>query len=350
MTTSVRQAFRDQARYCEALGSPFTARVCRLCAERLDDSIPVARTILGWRGDPTAHGDSVPLRLAGALHYLARGADARGLGQLYPPAPAGDDTLWPAIRAALVEHEDLIRGYLDSAPQTNEVMRSAALLPGLLEVAARTRLPLALYEIGASAGLNLILDRYRYRFGSATWGDARARVLLEPQWRGPPPQTEAPWGIASRQGVDLNPVDITSPEARDRLLSYVWPDQRERFDRLERAMAAWLAAPEPIARGDAAAWLEDSSLRQALPGVARALFHSVAWSYFPDAVQQRIEALLRDAGAHATAMAPLAWLRFELAEQRAELRLTLWPGGDDELLARAHPHGSMVEWRPDPRR
>lgn len=350
MTTSVRQAFLDQARYCEALGSPFTARVCRLCAEHLDDRVPVARAILGWRGDPTAHGDSVPLRLAGALHALARGADARGLGRLYPPAPATDDALWPAIRAALVAHEDVVRSYLETAPQTNEVMRSAALLPGLLEVAARTRLALALYEIGASAGLNLILDRYRYRFGDAAWGDPQAVVLLEPQWRGPLPPTDAPWSVASRQGVDLNPVDITSAEARNRLLSYVWPDQRERFERLERAMATWLAAPQPVARGDAADWLEVSSLRRAQAGVARVLFHSVAWSYFPDAVQRRIEALLREAGARATAAAPLAWLRFELTSQRAELRLTLWPGGTDELLARAHPHGSAVEWRAERRR
>lgn len=345
MPTPVQQAFLDQARHCDNLGSPFTARVCRLCAERLSNDIPVAASILAWPGDPSVLGDSVPLRLTGALHFLARSGKAGALATVYPPASASDAQLWDAIRDSLIEQEAVIRSYLESAPQTNEVMRSSALLPGLLEVAQRTALPLVLYEIGASAGLNLILDRYRYRFGEAAWGDDRALLLIEPQWQGAAPPTRAPLRIVSRQGVDLRPVDLAQPASRERLLSYVWPDQRDRLERVSKAISTWLTDPQAIAAGDAADWLERSSLRDAKPGTTRVLFHSAVWGYFPDATKRRIEDLMRQCSGRANAATPLAWLRFELTTKLAELRLTLWPGGEDRLLALAHPHGATVQWK-----
>ena len=344
MSMTVREAFRDQARWCDQLGSPFTARVCRLCAERLSAAIPVATRILDWPGDPSVKADSVPLRLAGALHFLARTGKAPALRAVYPPEAANDEELWAAISLALGEHEDLVRSYLATAPQTNEVMRSAALLPGLLRVAELTGLPLELYEIGASAGLNLILDRYRYQFGSATWGDAGSSLLIKPQWNGAAPAVNASLVIRSRHGVDLNPIDLRDQAARQRLLSYVWADQAERLQRLNAAMALWLSDPSPVESADAAQWLEQSSITQATPGVTRVLVHSVTWSYFPETTRQRIARLLRACGGQANQQAPLAWLRFELSTGPAELRLSLWPGDEDVLLATGHPHGTTMGW------
>jgi hypothetical protein len=344
MSTIVREAFRDQARWCDQLGSPFTARVCRLCAEHLDASDPVAARLLGWQGDPSAKADALPLRLAGALHFLARSARSSALRAVYPPNVATDDELWRAIAGALGEHAAFIGSHLDSPPQTNETMRSAALLPGLLTIAARTGRPLELYEIGASAGLNLVLDRYRYRLGDASWGVAESPVEIAPRWQGSLAAIDTPLRIAARQGVDLNPIDLRDAAARERLLSYVWADQADRLQRLEAATALWLRDPPRIERGDAAEWLERSTLTQARAGVARVLFHSITWHYLPAATRDRITRLLDELGARASVEAPLAWLRFELATDAAELRLSQWPGARDQLLATGHPHGTAVRW------
>lgn len=344
MSSKVREAFADQAKWCDQLGSPFTARVCRLCAQRLAAESPIAASILDWAGDPSAKADSLPLRVAGALHYLARSGQASALNAAYPPNATDDDELWAAIAAALMQHESVWRTYLASAPQTNEVMRSAALLPGLLKVAELTRLPLEVYEIGASAGLNLILDRYRYEFGDAGWGDAAAPIRLKPQWQGATPPVDVALNIRSRQGVDLNPIDLRDAAARERLLSYVWPDQAERLQRLNAAMSLWLRDPPLIARDDAAAWLEHSSITRATGGVTRVLFHSVTWSYLPIASQQRIAQLMQNCGEQATGNGPLAWLYFELSAAGAELRLRLWPRDEDVVLATGHPHGSIIRW------
>ncbi|MDB6060112.1 MAG: hypothetical protein JWM78_215 [Verrucomicrobiaceae bacterium] len=344
MSTIVREAFNNQAKWCDKLGSPFTARVCRLIAENLRTDIPVAATILNWPGDPSAKADSLPLRVAGALHYVARNKKSSSLGNVYPPHAANDDSLWLSIRTALIECDEIIREYLAGPPQTNEVMRSAALLPGLLKIAAITGLPLALYEIGASAGLNLILDRYRYQFGAAKWGDSKSPVLIKPQWQGAAPLVETVLNIESREGVDINPIDLKNEAARLRLLSYVWADQTDRLQRLDAAISLWLRDPPTIECADAAQWLERAQFMQPRIGSTRVLFHSITWSYFPETTKQHIEKLLQASGAQASAEAPLAWLRFELAARATELKLTLWPHGEEILLASGHPHGSTIQW------
>lgn len=171
----VRQAFLDQAKYCDALGSPFTARICRLHAERLAAGSAVADHILNWPGNPAASADSVPLRIAGTLHALVLEGRDSLLSIAYPPDQTDDEALWIAITHAFEIHADFILDRLRSAPQTNEVRRSGALLPGFLTLAQMYGKPLVLSEVGASAGLNLQWDRYRYKLGDATWGDPEHR-------------------------------------------------------------------------------------------------------------------------------------------------------------------------------
>lgn len=337
----------EQVKWCEQLNSPFTARICRLFAERLSASIPSGAAILDWSGNPSSTAGGLPLRVTGALHYLARSGTAPELACRYPPHAHDDDKLWSAVERALVEHEPVIRNYLDSAPQTNEVMRSAVLLPGLLGIAELTRTDLHLYEIGASAGLNLIPDRYRYRFGNAEWGDPASPVLLNPEWRGKPPRITARLRIGSRAGVDLNPIDVRDAAARDRLLSYVWADQTERLRRLEAALSLAAKDPPVIERADAADWIERQVPLRADCDGTRVVFHSITWNYLSVAAQSRIKQHLEECGSKATPRSPFAWLRYELepALNTATLRLVLWPTGEDRLLATAHPHGAIIEWK-----
>lgn len=339
---AVRAAFADQARWCEGLGSPFTALLCRLFAARLDRSTEIGRRVLDWPGRPDSRHDAVPLRLCGGLHALVRGGKAPGLAALYPPAPLPEEeALWRALRETLGDPR-LLR-WLESPPQTNEVGRSALLMSGLLALAARHPGPMALLELGASAGLNLNLDLYAYRLGGLEAGAAGSGLRLEPEWEGPaPPAAEV--RIAARRGVDLEPVDAVREGAR--LLAYVWPDQPARLARIAAALEIAARHPVEVARGDAAGWLEARLAEAPSPGATRVVLHSVAWQYFPAEAQARCEAALAAAAAAASEAQPLAWLRFELrpGEEAHSLRLRSWPGGEERLLAWGQAHGRRVRW------
>lgn len=341
---AARAAFAEQAMWCERLGSPFMARLCGLLGRRLDRRSGTGKRILSWPGDPSPSSDVLPLRLCGGLHALVRAGRLPELARLYPPNPApADDLLWPAIAAAILDADDALGRWLDLPPQTNEVGRSAVLMAGLMTIVADTKLPLRLFELGSSAGLNLLLDRYGYVLGGIRAGAAASPLQLAPRWRGPPPP-EAPVEILSRSGVDLRPVDLRNEG--EKLLAYVWPDQLERLARLEGAIAIAAADPPPVTEGDAAEWLERVLPAAPVPGAVRVVMHSIAFQYFPAATQQSIAALIERCGAAADEEGPLAWLRYEQqpGEEQASLRVRLWPGGEDRLLAWCHPHGATVDW------
>jgi hypothetical protein len=341
---AVPAAFRQQIDWCDRLGSPFTARLLERLLRDIDDGGPAAALVAGWPGDPVA--DALPLRLAGALHALVLAGTAPDLASCYPPRAAdGPDLLGPALRGAVTEHAGFLRGFLASPPQTNEVGRAAVLLGGFLQVAAATGLPLSLLEIGASAGLNLVWDRYRYRLGSADWGDPHSRVLLAPEWRGSLPPLDAPVIVAERAACDVAPIDLEDEAQRLRLRAYVWADQVERLARLDGAVAVARRAGHRVEAADAATWLR-AKLARLPAGRATVLFHSIMWTYLSAPDRAAIAETAARAGEAATAAAPFAWLRFELQHPDAppELRLTLWPGHGETCLARAHPHGSRVTW------
>lgn len=134
---TIRAAFLGQAKACDALGSPFTARLCRATAAHLTPETAVGQRILNWQGDPSHAGDSVPLRLAGALHALVLLGKIDRLTDI-----TNEDALWQAIETAFQQHGPFILERLKSPPQTNEVRRSGALLPGFLTIASLFGKPL----------------------------------------------------------------------------------------------------------------------------------------------------------------------------------------------------------------
>jgi hypothetical protein len=339
---AVRDAFRRQARSCARLGSPLTARLCVLSADRLAPGTPVGDAVLLWRGDPRA--DALALRLAGALHALVLLRRDAHLAAAYPPRRASDAALWRAVEGALRRHARFVIRRLAHPPQTNETARAGALAAGLLTVAVRTRLPLAVWEIGASAGLNLLWHRFAYRFGGARWSNPAAPVRIAPDWQGPPPPLD-PVTPAETAGCDIAPIDPRDREAVLRLASYVWPDQRARLARLRAALEMARAEAVAVEAADAADWL---AMRLAVPrpGVTRVVMHSIMWQYLPAGTQARIRALIASAGEEADAAAPLAWLRLEPdgAGPGAAVSLSLWPGGRTERLGRADFHGRWVHW------
>jgi hypothetical protein len=344
MNPAARENFRQQAEWCERLGSPFTARICRTLYDGLDEISVFGAKILNWRGNPEA--DALALRACGALHFFARSGHP-SLAPLYLPNAAPDaDALARGLAHAIGELDAPLAAFLDRPPQTNEVARSAILLPGYLEIARNTRLALSIREIGASAGLNLWFERYRYDYGVSTWGDEDAKVRIRSEWRGPaPPAGELL--VADRLGCDRAPIDPGSPDARRRMLAYIWADQSERLARAEAAMDLAAAQPEQVEEIDAAKFVA-RELSSPPPGRARVLVHSVFWQYLPEPTKASILATILEAAKRASPTSPFAWLRLESEEgerRGAVLRLSLWPNGPiDKPLAVASFHGAWIEW------
>lgn len=344
---TVRLAFVRQANSCRELGSPFTARLCTLASTQLTGDYPVGKTILSWIGDPSPNGDSVPLRLAGALHALVLAGADRHLRSVYPPNPAGDDgDLWQAVETTLRAHGAFILDRLKSAPQTNEVRRSGALLPGFLTISSLCHKPLVLSEVGASAGLNLHWDHYNYRLDGMAWALQPSPVLIAPEWRGAKSPLDVPIHVASRAGCDLNPLDPANGDDAQRLLSYIWADQQDRLERTRFALAIAAANRQTVDRADAVDWLE-KRLSEVHEGQMHVIYHTIAWQYLPASSKAKGEALIEKAGADATENAPLARLQLEADEQKhngAALTLQIWPTGEKHLIGRADFHGRWVEW------
>jgi hypothetical protein len=151
--------------------------------------------------------------------------------------------------------------------------------------------------------------------------------------------------IARRQGSDLEPLNVTSPEDRERLLAYIWADQADRLARVEAALEIAAGEPPRLDAAEAAAWTERTISTEPEAGVARVLFHAVAMQYASEDTRERIAAHAARVGAQANAGAPFAWLRFEADpefDEQGSLRLTLWPSGQEEVLAVGDTHGERV--------
>ena len=334
---------RQQAEACRRLGSPFTAAVCDAIAEHLPSACHAPlRRMRAWPGDPQA--DALPLRLCAGLHFLAlTGADAP-LAAAYTARESEPRALWSVLELVLGRHGETLSAWLDNAPQTNEVARSAITLPALLALARRYRTPLALFEIGASAGLNLIPERFHYRYGSATWGDPGAPVRLAPKLRGAVPDLGGDLVIVERAGCDRAPVDLEDPAARLRLQAYVWADQQERLERCRAAIGLARAAAVRVERRDAAEFVE-RVLSKPSRGVVTVLFHTVVWQYLAEATRSRIHAAVACTEAR-PADAPVAWVRFEAAGgvPPAQLIVTTWPGEQETVLGDGDFHGRWLDW------
>jgi hypothetical protein len=328
MRPAIAQVFVRQAGSCRHLGSPFHGRLCELFAQRMEPTSAFAQRIDGW--DPSrALSDALPLRAVGGLHALVRGGDP--LRASYPPNECDDDALWDAVHDATRRHDAFLTAFLDSPPQTNEVARSGILLGCALRLQERYRMPLAWWEIGASAGLNLGFPEYRYELGVGSYG--RGAVEIHTRWEGDAPKL-APLQIHERAGCDVAPLDPVAD--RERLLAYIWPDQHARIARTEAALGQ---ATQRVERATASLWLE-RKLAQPLPDVLRVVVHTIVWQYLTQEERAAIErALLHAQG-------PLVRLAVEGDGDPESAAITVhhYGHGEREPLGRADYHGRWVRW------
>ena len=342
MTGDLPRQLRELSENCGRLGSPLYAGLLAQVAEDVAARGPLARVLAGHEADPA--GAAVGLRLLGTVHRLVLEGVAPELAAYYPSVggtadPAG---AWPALRRLVSARADEIRAGLTHPPQTNEVGRSAALAGALLHLLARAPLPVRLHEIGASAGLNLRVDRFHFG-GVADWGPPESPVRLDDAWHGAAPPVDAPLRVVERLGYDLAPVDPGTLEGRRRLTAYVWADQTDRLARLRGAFEVAAAVPAVVERASAA----DAVRRLRLaPGAWTVLWHSVVWQYLDRAEKEIVRERLAALGARADTDAPLAHVTFEPrahGEATYPVVIRAWPGRE-RLLGRAPPHGLPVTW------
>lgn len=225
--------------------------------------------------------------------------------------------------------------------QTNEVGRCATLLPLL----ARLPQPLALLEVGTSAGLCLFPDRYGYRYRGAAdieIGDLDSPVILDCELRGAVPPPSAPPTVAWRRGIDIKPIDVRDDAATRWLEACVWPGQPERLDRLRSAIAVARQDPPVIIEGDLVECIEDAAAR-APKDATLVIFHSAVLGYlkpdrrrlFADKVG-RIDATWIAAEGPTVVSHPTTPL--------PDLGRFLVTVNGTDVVAHAHAHGRWLEW------
>ena len=341
---AIRRAFANQVVYCRANDAPITARVVAALAALLDPTqTEFARRIAGWEGAPLA--DALPLRAAGGLHALHLSRAAPDLAPIYANVADIHDA---AIVAAVVQqHEAALLPWLDGPPQTNEAGRSSNFIAAMLWLTGQGLPPrFDCLEIGSSAGINLMIDRYHYDLARVQVGPVPGAMAFQPEWRGAaPPQTDI--AFAGLKGCEVAPVDLTDAALALRLKAYIWPEHLVRFDRMEAAIAAATAQKPELIQASAADFVEAELAKPQAAGTTRVLMHSIVWQYVPADQQARVTAAMEVAGTQATADRPLAWIALEANRtvHHHELVVRRWPGdGIPTMLGRAHAHGAWIEW------
>lgn len=343
---------REQSEWCNLLGSPLYANLSTRIAEDIEAGGRSLDVLRGHEQD--RKGTMLALRLLGAVHRLVLQGSAPALARHYPSVGGDGDAeaAWRELARALEEHKDDLRAFVELPVQTNEVGRSAVLLCGFSHIAERLRMPLSLLEVGASGGLNLRWDRFFYDSGRETWGKPDSLVKITSVFELPHPPFVRAIDIVDRRGCDRNPVDPTTPEGELTLKSYVWADQEQRFQQLDGAIRIARSVPAHVERSGAFDWLT-VLLETLRPGATTVVYHSVVWQYIAHDERRAIVDLFERVGAQASSDSALAWLRFEPPGDATpeissgslfELRLSLWPGEKDVLIARAGPHGRPVRW------
>lgn len=332
----VRQADR-----CRAMGSPFIANILEAAHRQLFLAPLTAAAIRSWPSDLASA--AVALRVNGALHALARREAPKYLAALYCREHEDFDG---AVAAAMSECDPFIADWIRHPTQTNEVARAAAIMSALMAAPMTQPMPFELLELGSSCGLNLNLDRYDYKLGSVCAGDPLSAVKIAPEWSGSPPP-DRPVSIAAARGVDLQPLRASDATDRERLMSFVWADQPTRSKRLEQALKIAVLQPPRVEQGDALTWLEARLAEPQPLGHCRAVIHTMVLQYLDDGEQQRLSAMMAEAGDKASPDRPLIWIEFEWTPDRrtVELRLTSWPTGRSDVLATCHPYGDWLRWQ-----
>jgi len=328
--------------------SPLYDRICRVVAGN-DDVLALVQ-----EAPPPAHQPNV---LLGVVHYLLLDGLDHPLAAVY--AGERDADPGPLFVDVCLTHRAEVLALMETRrTQTNECGRSAVIGPALTWTARQFGAPLALLDVGASAGLNLGCDRYLLDYGPAgRTGPADSRVRIECTVRsGTPPIAPMLPKIIARIGLDRSPIDLTDEADARWMLACIWPDT----GRLERTRAAIREAqenPPTIRPGDMVDDLPD--VLAELPADATVcVLNTWSLAYLQREGRERYAAQLEEAGRTRT----IVWISGEgpgVVPAFADLEL---PASEDiepsvlgaiefdgdasraTALAYVHPHGATINW------
>jgi hypothetical protein len=260
-----------------------------------------------------------PLLLLGGLHYLV----LAGKASWDEPVEAHAEFLRAFVRMQKV--------------QTNEVQRSWVLLPCFLRAAELLGVAeLDVIELGTSAGLNLVWDRYHYEYVTGAWGPQEALLALTGEERRPVPArllTQTP-KVRRRVGIDREPIDVTMRAGVLILKCFVWGDQTERLARLDAAIEVVRANPPELVEGDIA-----DQLPRVLGDRPSLVFQTAVFPYVSDETRAGVrEALSRN-------RAPLAFVTAGRPRDGEAwgMRIERYPGGR-EFVGHADFHGAWLDY------
>jgi hypothetical protein len=339
------RTLRKNSEEAATWNSPMYSLFCRRMAEDVESDGPTWALLEPYADEPAE--EYFPFRALAGVHHMVLSRELPALERHYP-SEGGDgdaEAAWPIVRTAFKGLSPEIMDSLRHPLQTNETARCGALIGGFLTVAAETGLPLRVRELGASAGLNMHFDQYRYEQGGKAFGPEDSPVQFVDHWLEGVPPFETAMQIASRRGCDIDPIDPTTDQGRTSLLAFIFPDQLPRYELLSEAIEVARGFPAAVDREGIDSWIA-RELTDPPAGEATVVFHSLVWIYLSDEVRSATSTILEAAAAGASAERPLSWLRYELAPDllRCELRLTSWPGGVERLLATGDVHLAPVTW------
>jgi hypothetical protein len=247
------------------------------------------------------------------------------------------DELLPIIRTRLT--------------QTNEVRRSAVLLPAFASIASETGRPLSLIELGPSAGLNLLFDRYQYRYGARHAGEPGSPVVLDSAPRRASPDVAVP-EIAWRVGIDINPLDITDEADVAWLRALLWPEHTDRLALMNAAIEVARREPPRLIKGDLFEYLPAMVTAAPEPS-AICIFATFVLNQFSKDMLDRLRSLLLDLSqVRELHLVVMGFSEFIVPGSPRVGDTSVWilrlRGGDGEyrLSSLANPHGRWIDWQP----
>lgn len=329
-----------QAQACAAMGSPFTAALIRAALSDYHRGGPI-RDLL----DSYPYYPRCGLNLAGALHYLALDGEPT-LSKHYPSLGGDGDgrAAWIAGRAILAEDRARVERVFTGVVQTNEPARSMPILGASLYIAAQFNLPIRIFEVGASAGLNLRFDRYRYEEPDWSWGDAgSALVLRNRSKQGRPKYLNANLKVVERRGCDLSPIDLGNKDDRLRLQSFVWADQADRLDRLRSAIEVAKETPVIIEAETFSTWLpREVRCRR---GYTTAIMHTVIEEHLSTNERVELYEVIAAIAEQASAHGPLAHISLELRHGSYYTNVRTWSSSSSETtICTSDGHAQGIVW------